>query len=181
MAENRRQRMLALLATDRAARATSSVGLACARCVLELSIAGAGATVLAHLGKGNGDRHPSRGLVYATNEISAGLEDLQLTVGEGPCLDTFALGGPVLIADLAAEGGRWPAFTPAARALGAAAVFSFPLHIGVVRLGSGSLPRHPRAADPDGAYRRVDPDRCGRAGRRGGSRRARHRGRELVV
>lgn len=139
--EDRRQRLLDLLAADRAARPASAVALACERCVLELSVSGAGATVLSRLPGSNGDGQPSRGLVHATNAVSAGLEDLQLTVGEGPCLDAFASGGPVLVADLEAETTRWPAFTPAACELGAAAVFSFPLQIGVVRLGSLDLYR----------------------------------------
>lgn len=62
-------------------------------------------------------------------------------MGEGPCLDAFASGGPVLVADLPAQAARWPAFAPAACELGAAAVFSFPLQIGVVRLGSLDLYR----------------------------------------
>jgi hypothetical protein len=143
MVENRRQRLLDLLAADRAASPVSAVALACERCVQELSVSGAGATVLSHLPRanGDGDGQPDRGLVHATNSVSAGLEDLQLTVGEGPCLDAFASGGPVLVADLAAQIARWPAFTPAACELGAAAVFSFPLQIGVVRLGSLDLYR----------------------------------------
>ncbi|GLY42789.1 GAF domain-containing protein [Amycolatopsis sp. NBRC 101858] len=143
MVENRRQRMQALLASDGAAhQSASAVSLACERCVLELAVSGAGATVLSKTPSGNGDGStPSRGLVHATNEISAGLEDLQLTVGEGPCLDAFATGGPVLISDLASATPRWPAFTPAACDLGAAAVFSFPLQVGVVRLGSLDLYR----------------------------------------
>ncbi|ASR34465.1 hypothetical protein BAY61_05065 [Prauserella marina] len=143
MVENRRQRMRELLAADHAARPASAVSLACDRCVLELAVSGAGATVLSDLPTedGDGDAGPSRGLVHATNPVSAGLEDLQLTVGEGPCLDAFVTGGPVLIADLAAEIARWPAFTPVACELGAAAVFSFPLQFGVVRLGSLDLYR----------------------------------------
>ncbi len=139
MVEDRRQRMQELLAGDRAARPAPPVKLACERCVLELSVSGAGATVLSNLPNGAG--RPSRGLVHATNPVSAGLEDLQLTVGEGPCLDAFATGGPVLVADLAAQIARWPAFAPAACELGAAAVFSFPLQIGVARLGSLDLYR----------------------------------------
>jgi hypothetical protein len=150
MVENRRQRMQALLAADGAVRSASAVSLACERCVRELSVSGAGATVLSTMPDGNGSS-PSRGLVHATNDVSAGLEDLQLTVGEGPCLDAFASGGPVLIADLAAANGRWPAFTPAACELGAAAVFSFPLQIGVVRLGSLDLYR-----DTPGPLTRVE-------------------------
>jgi hypothetical protein len=142
MVENRRQRMQALLAADRAANPASAVSLACERCVRELSVSGAGATVLSTMPHGNGNgSSPSRGLVHATDHVSAGLEDLQLTVGEGPCLDAFASGGPVLIADLTAATARWPAFTPAACELGAAAVFSFPLQVGVVRLGSLDLYR----------------------------------------
>lgn len=143
MVGSRRQRLQALLAADHDAQPGSAVGLVCARCVVEVSVTGAGATVLSRLAgsDGNGKMHPSRGLVHATNETSAALEDLQLTVGEGPCLDTFESGGPVLVADLAAEEARWPAFASAAIALGAAAVFSFPLQIGVVRLGSLDLYR----------------------------------------
>ncbi|ACU36737.1 GAF and ANTAR domain-containing protein [Actinosynnema pretiosum subsp. pretiosum] len=138
MAENRRRRLQALLAADLAERPESVVKLACERCVLELGVSGAGATVLS---AAPGHGLPSRGLVCATNEVSSGLEDLQLVVGEGPCLDAFASGGPVLISDLSAEMERWPAFTPAARGLGAAAVFSFPLQIGVARVGSLDLYR----------------------------------------
>jgi hypothetical protein len=147
MVDNRRQRLRELLVADGAARPASAVSLACERCVVELSVSGAGATVLSHLpgaGGRDGDGHPSRGLVHATNAVSAGLEDLQLTVGEGPCLDAFASGGPVLVADLSAESTRWPAFTRGARELGAAAVFSFPLQVGVVRLGSLDLYRGTR-------------------------------------
>ena len=144
---NRRERLRGLLAADRAADGAagpaSMVSLVCRRCVRDLSVSGAGATVLSTLpgADGDGDGHPSRGLVYATNPVSAGLEDLQLTVGEGPCLDAFASGGPVLVADLAAQTVRWPAFTRGACELGAAAVFSFPLQFGVVRLGSLDLYR----------------------------------------
>ncbi|ONI91880.1 hypothetical protein ALI144C_00405 [Actinosynnema sp. ALI-1.44] len=143
MVQNRRQWLLDLLAADLANTPASMVALVCERCVLEVSVSGAGATVLSHLPVfgGGGEAQPSRGLVYSTNVVSAGLEDLQLTVGEGPCLDAFASGGPVLVADLAAERTRWPAFTPAACELGAAAVFSFPLQIGVARLGSLDLYR----------------------------------------
>lgn len=137
MSEQRRAELEALLAADEQAHAepTSRMSLVCARCVSELAVSGAGATVLTQLGDGDGP-HTRRGLVHATNETSAGLEDLQLTVGEGPCLDAFLNGGPVLIDDLSKATERWPAFTPEARKLGAAAVFSFPLQVGVIRLGS---------------------------------------------
>ncbi|GAA3029097.1 GAF and ANTAR domain-containing protein [Actinokineospora globicatena] len=140
MVEDRVRRLRALVSAGRVDRDASVVGLVCELCVAELSISGAGATVLSHLPDDVGTAL-GRGLVYATDPVSAGLEDLQLTVNEGPCLDAFASGGPVLVADLAAEAARWPGFTPAACELGVAAVFSFPLQVGVVRLGSLDLHR----------------------------------------
>jgi hypothetical protein len=130
-----RLRLEALLTADADADpAASRMQLICARLVTELGVSGAGATVLSHV-NGNGSS-PRRGLVYATNTTSTGLEDLQLTVGEGPCLEAFKSGGPVLVADLAEQSTRWPGFTPGAVDLGAAAVFSFPLQMGAARLGS---------------------------------------------
>lgn len=137
MAQGRRRQLEAALAVDGASPEVSAV---CALCVPRLSVSGAGATVLSRIGDGGGEAL-RRGLVYATNEISSGLEDLQLTAGEGPCLDAFVTGGPVLITDLGEEAARWPGFGPAALELGAAALFSFPLEVGVVRLGSLDLYR----------------------------------------
>lgn len=144
MNEQRRGELEALLSADlrQAGAPSPRIGSICQRLVTELGVAGAGATVLSRLeADGDGtDPGPdtNRALVHATDQISAGLEELQLTVGEGPCLEAFESGGPVLVADLAAEAtsGRWPAFATAAAELGAAAVFSFPLQIGVIRLGS---------------------------------------------
>ncbi|SES00080.1 hypothetical protein SAMN05216188_11942 [Lentzea xinjiangensis] len=118
MEQNRRPRLHRLLIADRYRDSGSIVALVCARCVMELSVTGASATVLSHLHNGSdGATHPSRGLVHATNPTSAALGDLQLTIGEGPCLDAFGSGGSVLVADLTAEGAHWPAFTPGALAL----------------------------------------------------------------
>jgi hypothetical protein len=114
--------------------------LICDRCVSEVAVTGAGATVLSTADDNTRFGH-RRGLVHASNPTSARLEDLQLTVGEGPCVDAFASGGPILVPNLVADISRWPAFGSAAVELGAAAVFSFPLQVGVVRLGSLDLYR----------------------------------------
>jgi hypothetical protein len=76
-------------------------------------------------------------LMWVTDEVSERLAELQLTLGEGPSLDASASGGPALVSDLAdgESGFRWPAFTPAASAAGAAAVFAFPLAVGAIRAG----------------------------------------------
>jgi hypothetical protein len=76
-----------------------------------------------------------RVLAHATNQRAAGLDELQFTLGEGPCVDAFKSGRPVLVADLEAAGWRtrWPGFTDAAAGL--AAVFAFPLVMGAIRIG----------------------------------------------
>jgi hypothetical protein len=71
-----------------------------------------------------------------TDEVSEQLAGLHLTLGQGPCLDAAAPGGPVLASDLAGgeSGRRWPVFALAARQA-AAAIFAFPLRVGAIRAG----------------------------------------------
>ncbi len=77
-----------------------------------------------------------RETMYASDEVASQLEELTLTLGEGPGVDAFA-GGPALVADLdAAECVvRWPAFAPAAVLAGVRAMFALPLRVGAIRLG----------------------------------------------
>ena len=56
--------------------------------------------------------------------VGALLEELQLTMGEGPGADDFGLGSPMLVPELGLVAGRWPGFVPAALAAGARAMFS---------------------------------------------------------
>jgi GAF domain-containing protein len=65
------------------------------------------------------------------------LEQLQFTLGEGPCHDAFSAGRPVFVPDVDGLGGsRWPGYTPALQEHGVKAVFAFPLRIGAVKLGT---------------------------------------------
>ncbi len=82
-------------------------------------------------------------LMRVTDEVSELLAELQLTLGEGPGPDAAASGGPVLASDLSEPGAsrRWPAFAPAARQAGAAAIFVFPLQLGAIRTGVMGLYR----------------------------------------
>jgi len=81
-----------------------------------------------------------RGSVCSSNDVSALIEELQYTLGEGPCVDAYHRDRPVLEPDLAEPAvTRWFAFGPAAVAAGARAVFGFPLQIGAVRLGALNL------------------------------------------
>src|SRR5579872_4820130 len=91
-------------------------------------------------------------VVCVTSLISEQLAELQLMLGEGPCHDVLASAAPVLAADLgdAELGRRWPGFTPAARQLGAGAVFAFPLAVGAIRAGVLGLYRGAAGPLPDG-------------------------------
>lgn len=74
--------------------------------------------------------------VVGSDERTIELETLQLSLGEGPCVEAFGSGRLVMLGDLAGEGAhRFPIYTPAAREMGIAAMFSYPLHIGAIRLG----------------------------------------------
>jgi hypothetical protein len=91
------------------------------------------------------------GSVCTTNEVSALIEELQYTLGEGPCVDAHNSDRPVLEPDLADPSTpRWLAFTPPAVEAGARAVFGFPLQAGAVRLGALNLYRdRPGPLDSD--------------------------------
>ncbi|MFI1988243.1 GAF and ANTAR domain-containing protein [Actinoplanes sp. NPDC020271] len=74
---------------------------------------------------------------YASDPVSARVEQLQFLLGEGPCRDAYAAAAPVLADDLREPTWfeRWPAFTPAALMAGAQAIFALPLGIGATGMG----------------------------------------------
>jgi hypothetical protein len=83
-----------------------------------------------------------RGSLCTTDEVSQLIEELQYTLGEGPCVDAYQHGKVVAEPDLAEPAERrWPAFTPPAVRAGVRAVFGFPLRAGTVRLGALNLYR----------------------------------------
>jgi hypothetical protein len=92
-------------------------------------------------------RASPRETVYASDRVASMVEELTLTLGEGPGVDAL-VDGPALVADLAAAGclARWPVFAPAATRAGVRAVFALPLRIGAIRLGVLDLYR----AEPGG-------------------------------
>lgn len=81
--------------------------------------------------------------VIATDPRSDELEDLQVTLGQGPSAEVLDGFGPVLEGELAGAQAlaRWPEFSPAAVARGVAAVFAVPVGVGAARLGVLSLYR----------------------------------------
>jgi hypothetical protein len=88
----------------------------------------------------------------ASDPWSEHIEELQFTLGEGPCLDAYHSRRPVLIPDLAeAATARWPGYAPEVRDHGVRAVFAFPLQIGAARLGALDVYRDSAGALSDTA------------------------------
>jgi hypothetical protein len=84
----------------------------------------------------------ARGSVCSSDRVSSLIEDLQYTLGEGPCVDAYAQDRAVLEPELAGAGGRrWAAFSPPAVSAGAEAVFGFPMGVGAIRIGALNLYR----------------------------------------
>lgn len=81
--------------------------------------------------------------VAASDLVSRRLDELQFTLGEGPCIDAYASRRPVLEPDLFGHGSsRWPGYAAAAQEEGVRAVFAFPLQIGAARAGALDIYRN---------------------------------------
>lgn len=132
MRGERRDRVLAALA-DGGAASWSSARL-CAVCPGIVGVDGAGVMLM------SGDI--PRGTLCSTNAVSHLIEELQYTLGEGPCVDAYQHDQVVSEPDLAEpETTRWPAFTPPALEAGVRAVYGFPMRVGTIRLGALNLYR----------------------------------------
>lgn len=81
--------------------------------------------------------------VFATDTRSDGLEELQATLGQGPCVEASAGNALVLAEDLADARNlaRWPDLVPVAQARGVAAIIAIPVSSGAARVGVLSLYR----------------------------------------
>ncbi|MCP2336344.1 ANTAR domain-containing protein [Actinomadura rupiterrae] len=84
--------------------------------------------------------HEGRLHVMAASDEQARLLDLfQLQNEEGPCLDSFRSGFPVIAKDLEREGDRWPRASQAALANGFHAVAALPLRLRDQVIGAMNL------------------------------------------
>jgi hypothetical protein len=73
----------------------------------------------------------------ASSTTSILVEELQFTLGEGPCIAAYESRSPVLVPDLSALASTtWPGYAPAAHQHGVRAVFAFPLLVGKSRIGA---------------------------------------------
>jgi len=128
----RRARILALLASD----GGSQLGTKrlCQVAASATRLTGAGIMLVSDGGP--------RGSLCTTDDVSSLIEQLQYTLGEGPCIDAYREDRAVVEPDLAApEVYRWPAFSAPAVESGVRAVFGFPIRVGAVRLGALNLYR----------------------------------------
>lgn len=136
--DRRRQRLWWVVLGGRP-ESDASVQALCHGCVAVLESVDAAAVTL---------RSESRAqeLHGASDDWVADLEQAQYTLGEGPGVEAFTVGGPVLVDDLvddvAGYRSRWPAFAEAAERAGVGAVYAFPLQAGTIRFGTLNLYRH---------------------------------------
>jgi hypothetical protein len=133
VAGERTARVWAWIAAERDGDAQVSLAALCRAAVGRLAVDGASVTAVS----GPAVSEP----LSATDELSARLEELLFTTGEGPGAEDFMFGSPMLIPDLEQVTGRWPGFVPSAVAAGARALFAFPLQAGAIRVGVLSLYR----------------------------------------
>jgi GAF domain-containing protein len=78
-------------------------------------------------------------LLAATSEQTRELELFQLQASEGPCVDCYATGQPVSVADVQEALPRWPQFVPAAVEAGFASVHAIPMRAAGIVLGALGL------------------------------------------
>jgi GAF domain-containing protein len=78
-------------------------------------------------------------LLAATSEQARELELFQLQADEGPCVDCYATGQPVSVADVRQAPQRWPRFVPAAVGAGFASVHAVPMRAAGIVLGALGL------------------------------------------
>ena len=120
--------ILVSILSDTPERPASLPQRLCSAAASSLTVTGVGMAMMTDRGH--------EGVVGATDGAARTMEDLQFSLGEGPCLDASTQGRPVLQPDLARTAPqRWLGFGPAVLEAGVAAIFAFPLNIGGIRLG----------------------------------------------
>jgi GAF domain-containing protein len=80
----------------------------------------------------------SSGTLGSSSAAARRYDELQFTIGEGPCLDSVTHRIPVLVVDLAEEP-RWPAYGPAMVAHNIRSVYAMPIVIAAGFIGALDL------------------------------------------
>ncbi|CAN5881603.1 GAF and ANTAR domain-containing protein [soil metagenome] len=128
------------------------LGVVSDRCVEILEVDAAGVMVAGP----SGDLR----VMASSSETMRALELLEIQSQEGPCLDCYRTGLPVVNADLNQANGRWPLFAAEALAAGFVSVQALPMRlrgtvIGALNLFHGEAGEMPRA-DIDAAQAFAD-------------------------
>jgi GAF domain-containing protein len=122
------------------------------RCVDVLDVGAAGLMLAAP----NGDLR----VMASSSETVRVLELFELQSEEGPCLDCYRTGQPVVNQDLATVDGRWPRFATEALAAGYNSVHALPMRLRGTVIGALNLfhidPGEMRRADVDAAQALAD-------------------------
>ncbi|MEE6138410.1 GAF and ANTAR domain-containing protein [Mycobacterium sp. 050128] len=121
-----------LLAAVEGHRGTKAADRICEACVVHLNIDAAAISLIF-------DGLPT-GTLGSSSAWARRLDELQFTLGEGPCVDSIAQRAAVLVVDLADPvERRWPAFSPAMLAQQIRGVFALPVVVAGEYVGALDL------------------------------------------
>lgn len=132
MDESRLERLLDLVQRPNVDRSLTVPLRICLICSTAIGVDGAGVSLL------SATVHRSLG---ASDQVAAAVEDSQIELGEGPCVDAYRNGQPALEPDLESESARrrWPLFAARVSEFGVRAIYGFPLMIGADTIGALDL------------------------------------------
>jgi GAF domain/ANTAR domain len=123
------QQLLAAIDGRRGAKAADSL---CAACVVLFDVDAAAISLIFD--------GATAGTLGSSDATARRLDELQFTLGEGPCLDSMTQRAPVLVVDLAdPDDFRWPAFGPAMLAQQIRAVYAVPVVVAGEYVGALDL------------------------------------------
>jgi GAF domain-containing protein len=111
------------------------------RCVEVLDVSASGLMLAAP----DGDLR----VIASSSETIRLLELFELQSQDGPCLDCYRKGEPILNTDLATLDGRWPRFAPAAVEAGFRSVHALPMRLRGMIIGALNLFRDDPGALPE--------------------------------
>ncbi len=102
------------------------------RCIETFTVQGAGVMLAAPIGG-------ALRLIASSSVVMHDVELYELQASEGPCIECYQSGVPIINQDLAIAVARWPQFTPVATAAGFASVSAVPMRLRGTTIGALNL------------------------------------------